>query len=140
LLPSSGANGWYFARSLWWLRGAFDLLAGGVGLRRGRRHPENISAGDAIDFWRVEAFEPCRRLNLAAEMKVPGRAWLQFEVAPNAGGSSLRQTATFDPRGLPGFLYWYALYPVHQWMFAGMLRRIAHEAALQASVTVPDRP
>ncbi len=120
-----GANGWYFANFLWWLRGSLDLLVGGVGLRRGRRDPHMLAPGDALDFWRVEAFEPDRRLSLAAEMKVPGRAWLQFEVEPDGRGSVIRQTAIFDPAGLPGLLYWYALYPVHQWIFRGMLRKIA---------------
>ena len=92
---------------------------------RGRRAPHTVAAGDTLDFWRVESFEPDRRLSLAAEMKVPGRAWLQFEVEPTSGGSLIRQTAIFDPAGLAGFLYWYALYPVHRWIFAGMLRAIA---------------
>ena len=120
-----GNNGWYFANFLWWIRGTLDVLVGGVGLRRGRRDPEHLSIGDALDFWRVEAMEPDRRLRLAAEMKVPGRAWLQFEVEPKSGGSTIRQTAVFDPAGLWGLLYWYALFPVHRWIFAGMLRRIA---------------
>jgi hypothetical protein len=102
-----------------------DLLVGGVGLRRGRRDPENLAVGDVVDFWRVEAVEPNRRLRLAAEMKVPGRAWLQFDVEPASTGSVVRQTAMFDPAGLSGLAYWYALYPVHRWIFAGMLRRIA---------------
>ncbi len=120
-----GSKGWYFANFLWWLRGSLDLLVGGVGLRRGRRDPHTVAAGDTLDFWRVETFEPDRRLSLAAEMKVPGRAWLQFEVEPTSGGSLIRQTAIFDPAGLAGFLYWYALYPVHRWIFGGMLQAIA---------------
>ena len=123
-----GKNGWYFADFLWWIRGALDLLVGGVGVRRGRRDPESLSPGDALDFWRVEAFEPDRRLSLAAEMKVPGRAWLQFEVEPDGRGSVIRQTAIFDPAGLAGLLYWYMLYPVHRWIFRGMLREIAAAA------------
>ena len=123
-----GANGWYFANALWWLRGTLDLFAGGVGLRRGRRDPQNLSVGDALDFWRVESIEPDRLLRLAAEMKVPGRAWLQFEVEPDAEGSVIRQTAIFDPAGLAGLLYWYSLYPMHRWIFAGMLRRIGAAA------------
>ncbi len=118
-----GANGWYFANALWWLRGTLDLFAGGVGLRRGRRDPQNLSVGDALDFWRVESIEPDRLLRLAAEMKVPGRAWLQFEVEPDAEGSVIRQTAIFDPAGLAGLLYWYSLYTMHRWILAGMLRR-----------------
>jgi hypothetical protein len=84
--------------------------------------------GDALDFWRVESVEPDRALRLAAEMKVPGRAWLQFEITPNSPGSVIRQTAIFDPAGLGGLVYWYALYPVHKWIFAGMLRGIAAAA------------
>jgi len=125
------ANGWYFADFLWRLRGSLDLLAGGIGLRRGRRNPHALAVGDALDFWRVEAFEADRRLRLAAEMKVPGRAWLQFEVEPNGQGSLIRQTAIFDPAGLAGLLYWYALYPMHRWIFYGMLRRIAAAAESQ---------
>ncbi|MGB2627312.1 MAG: SDR family oxidoreductase [Candidatus Acidiferrum sp.] len=126
-----GVNGWYFANFLWWLRGTLDLLVGGVGLRRGRRDPELLIKGDALDFWRVEAFEPGRQLNLAAEMKVPGRAWLQFEVEPNNQGSLIRQTAIFDPAGFAGLLYWYALYPLHFWIFSGMLKQIAAIAESQ---------
>jgi uncharacterized protein YbjT (DUF2867 family) len=119
-----GAAGWYAANFLWRLRGFLDLLTGGVGLRRGRRDPETLQAGDTLDFWRVEEFEPDHRLRLAAEMKLPGRAWLEFTVTGDAAASTIRQTAIFDPRGLFGLLYWYALYPLHQWVFAGMLRGI----------------
>jgi hypothetical protein len=101
---------------------------GGVGLRRGRRDPEALTVGETLDFWRVQTFEPDQRLRLQAEMKLPGRAWLEFEVVGNSRGSTIRQTAIFDPRGLSGLLYWYALYPVHQWIFKGMLRRIAAAA------------
>jgi len=123
-----GATGWYFGDFLWQLRGALDLLVGGVGLRRGRRDPDNLSAGDTLDFWRVEAIEPDRLLRLAAQMKLPGRAWLQFEVEPNRDGSVIRQTAVFDPAGLGGLIYWYALYPIHKWIFGGMLREIGETA------------
>jgi uncharacterized protein YbjT (DUF2867 family) len=129
-----GANAWYFANFLWWLRGSLDLLVGGVGLRRGRRDPETLAVGDALDFWRVETFEPDRRLSLAAEMKVPGRAWLQFEVEPNIQGSIIRQTAIFDPAGLAGLIYWYALYPIHRWIFSNMLQSIAAVAESKAGV------
>lgn len=125
-----GNNGWYFANLLWRIRGTLDLFVGGVGLRRGRRDAEHLSVGDALDFWRVEAFEPDRILRLSAQMKVPGRAWLQFEVEPQAEGSTIRQTAIFDPAGLWGLLYWYSLYPVHRWIFAGMLHRIADIAEM----------
>jgi len=120
-----GSNGWYFASFLWQVRGFFDLLVGGVGLRRGRRDPYTLVAGDALDFWRVESIEPGRRLSLVAEMKVPGRAWLQFDVEPTSDGSVIRQTAIFDPAGLSGLLYWYALYPIHYCIFKGMLHQIA---------------
>lgn len=120
------STGWYFANFLWRLRGFLDLLVGGVGLRRGRRDPETPRVGDTLDFWRVEEFEADHRLRLVAEMQVPGRAWLEFEVTGNAAGSTVRQTAIFDPHGLLGLLYWYALYPVHRWMFAGMLRGIVN--------------
>jgi hypothetical protein len=133
-----GSNGWYFASFLWKIRGFFDLLVGGVGLRRGRRDPHTLVAGDALDFWRVESFEPDRRLNLMAEMKVPGRAWLQFEVEPTGDGSVIRQTAIFDPAGLGGLLYWYVLYPIHYFIFKGMLHRIAAIAQRDsATVSAP---
>jgi uncharacterized protein YbjT (DUF2867 family) len=126
-----GETGWYYANLLWQIRGFLDLLVGGVGLRRGRRHPQQLTPGDALDFWRVEAFEPGRLLRLFAEMRLPGRAWLQFEVERDAAGSILRQTAIFDPLGLAGLLYWYALYPVHRLIFAGMLRNLARSAEAQ---------
>lgn len=123
-----GESGWYYADFLWRLRGFLDLLAGGVGVRRGRRHPELLAVGDALDFWRVEAFEPDRRLRLAAEMKLPGRAWLEFEVTEDERGTTIRQTAQFDPAGLAGLLYWYGVYPLHVLVFRGMLRGIAARA------------
>jgi uncharacterized protein YbjT (DUF2867 family) len=137
-----GERGWYFANLLWRIRGALDLLAGGVGMRRGRPDPERLYPGDPLDFWRVEAVEPGRLLRLAAEMKVPGRAWLQFEVRPLDGGrSEIRQTALFDPKGLLGLTYWYALYPVHAWIFRGMLRAIAIRAAeVDRAATVDPSP
>jgi hypothetical protein len=119
-----GTTGWYYANALWRVRGFLDLLSGGVGLRRGRRHPARLIPGDALDCWRVEEIIPNRLLRLHAEMKLPGRAWLQFEVSGD-GPVVIRQTATFDPIGLFGLLYWYSLYPVHTLMFRGMLRAIA---------------
>jgi uncharacterized protein YbjT (DUF2867 family) len=133
-----GRTGWYYGNRLWRLRGFLDLLAGGVGVRRGRRDPERLVPGDALDFWRVEAIEPDRLLRLSAEMRLPGRAWLQFEVDADGDGSLLRQTAIFDPRGVLGLLYWYALYPLHQLVFAGMLRGIV--AAIPRSRPGVDRP
>jgi hypothetical protein len=133
-----GAQGWYCGNALWHLRGFLDLLVGGIGLRRGRRDPELPHPGDALDFWRVEAYEPEHLLRLAAEMKIPGRAWLQFEVTPlTKGGSEIRQTAIFDPAGIAGLLYWYALYPLHAVIFRGMLAGIAARAA--SGVTRADR-
>jgi len=123
-----GQRGWYFASWLWRVRGAVDLLMGGVGMRRGRRDPEAPAVGDTLDFWRVETYEPGRRLKLAAEMKVPGRAWLEFEVVPDAGGAVVYQTAVFEPVGLFGLVYWYALLPIHRVVFKGMLRAIAQRA------------
>ena len=129
-----GSNGWYFANFLWRLRGFLDLLVGGVGLRRGRRDPHTLAPGDALDFWRVLSCEPNRRLGLVAEMKVPGRAWLQFEVEPNGRGSVIRQTAIFDPAGIAGLLYWYTLYPAHRWIFRGMLHEIAAVAERESGL------
>ena len=112
------------------VRGLLDRAVGGVGLRRGRRDPDHLQVGDALDFWRVEAFEPDRRLRLAAEMKLPGRAWLEFEVTEEEDGATIRQTAEFDPAGLAGLLYWYGVYPLHVLVFRGMLRGIAARATL----------
>jgi uncharacterized protein YbjT (DUF2867 family) len=122
-----GGNGWYYGDGLWRLRGFVDLLVGGVGLRRGRRDPETPAVGSSLDFWRVEAYEPDRLLSLRAEMRLPGRAWLQFEVDGGERTSRIRQTAVFDPSGLAGFLYWYALLPLHGLVFRGMLAGIARE-------------
>ena len=123
-----GGVGWYYANWAWRLRGALDLLVGGAGMRRSRRDPETLFPGDPLDFWRVEAVERDRLLRLRAEMKVPGRAWLQFEVSGEGDRSVIRQTALFEPRGLAGLAYWYALYPIHNLIFAGMLRGIATAA------------
>ena len=120
-----GSTGWYAANGLWRLRGFIDLLLGGVGMRRGRRDPEQLQVGDVIDCWRVEAYEPDRRLRIVAEMKLPGRAWLEFDVQDNGAQSTIRQTAMFDPAGLSGLVYWSLLYPAHQVVFSGMLRGIA---------------
>ncbi|MEM7454513.1 MAG: SDR family oxidoreductase [Planctomycetota bacterium] len=129
-----GDTGWYYGDWLWRVRGFLDLLVGGVGVRRGRRDPETVRVGDALDFWRVEQFESGRLLRMRAEMKVPGRAWLEFEVNENEDGTSrIRQTAQFDPRGLSGLAYWYALYPLHELVFAGMLRNIGKAAEEAAS-------
>jgi len=141
ILRIGGHAGWYYGDSLWRVRGMLDLLVGGPGLRRGRRDPESLRIGDALDFWRVEALEAPNLLRLAAEMRLPGRAWLQFEVEPITAGARIRQTAIFDPLGLAGFLYWYALYPIHRIIFTGMLRSIAsaavREPAMRASRLLP---
>ena len=123
-----GKRGWYYGNFLWRIRGWIDLIFGGVGIRRGRRDPDNLQVGDVLDWWRVEGFIPDSHLRLLAEMKVPGRAWLEFEVESEESGSNIRQTAIFDPLGLWGLVYWYTLYPIHVVMFRGMLHRIAREA------------
>ncbi|MBA2602991.1 MAG: SDR family oxidoreductase [Acidobacteria bacterium] len=127
-----GDTGWYAWNGLWRLRGFLDMLAGGVGMRRGRPSPSDLRVGDTLDFWRVEALQPDRHLRLVAEMRLPGRAWLEFEVTAEDGATTIRQTAIFDPVGLPGRAYWYALYPLHQLVFGGMLRAIAHAASQEA--------
>lgn len=120
-----GRTGWYAGNWFWRARGLLDTLTGGVGLRRGRRDAVDLCVGDTIDFWRVEAFEPVRRLRLAAEMRIPGRLWLQFEVDPHAeGGVQVRQTTIFDPAGCVGLGYWYLLSPIHHLVFSRMLRGI----------------
>jgi hypothetical protein len=125
-----GARGWLYMNWVWHLRGLLDRLVGGVGMRRGRRDPDNLRVGEALDFWRVEAVEPGHLIRLRAEMKVPGRAWLQFHVHPQPGDRSiLSQTAYFAPKGVWGLVYWYALYPIHKVIFAGMIRKIAERAA-----------
>jgi uncharacterized protein YbjT (DUF2867 family) len=135
-----GATGWYYGDALWRLRGFLDLLAGGVGLRRGRRDPETPTVGSALDFWRVEAYEPDQLLRLRAEMRLPGRAWLQFEVDGDEHSSRIRQTAIFDPVGLAGLLYWYALLPLHRLVFEGMLDAIAVRASGPATSPHPGPP
>ncbi len=126
-----GKHGWLYWNWAWEIRGMVDRLIGGVGLRRGRRDPEGVRVGDAVDFWRVEAVEPNQSLRLRAEMKLPGRAWLQFQVRPHPNGQTLlQQTAFFAPKGLFGLLYWYALYSIHQLMFSGLIQRIAERAKL----------
>jgi uncharacterized protein YbjT (DUF2867 family) len=131
-----GTTGWYALDWLWRVRGIVDLLVGGPGMRRGRRHPERLAVGDALDCWRVEVHEPDRRLRLAAEMRLPGRAWLEFEVVPSGDGTRIRQTAIFDPVGLGGLLYWYGIYPLHAWVFDRMLQAIA----ARTGVPSPHRP
>ena len=127
-----GKRGWLYMDWAWQLRGALDRLIGGVGLRRGRRDPDEMRVGDALDFWRVEAVEPGRVLRLRAEMKVPGKAWLEFQALPHDRGTLLIQTAFFEPKGLSGLLYWYGLYPIHAFVFSGMIRRVGERAEAPA--------
>jgi uncharacterized protein YbjT (DUF2867 family) len=136
-----GERGWLYANWAWEIRGLMDRMVGGVGLRRGRRDPNDLRVGDALDFWRVEAVETDRLLRLRAEMKVPGEAWLQFEAAPQADKQTqLTQTALFAPKGLSGFLYWYLLYPFHGLIFSGMIRNVARlaEKMSEAEDKLPD--
>jgi uncharacterized protein YbjT (DUF2867 family)/ligand-binding SRPBCC domain-containing protein len=125
-----GATGWYFGNRLWKIRGWLDRLFGGASMNRGRRDQDCCVVGDVIDCWTVVAYEPDRLMRLAADMKLPGRGWLEFEVTPVDGGrrSRIRQTATFDPRGLLGRFYWNAILPIHALMFEGLLRQIAERA------------
>jgi uncharacterized protein YbjT (DUF2867 family) len=132
-----GATGWYSGNALWTVRGWIDLLLGGVGMRRGRRHRARLEGGDVVDCWRVEAIEHGRRLRLSAEMKLPGRAWLEFEVEDAPGGAQIRQTAIFDPIGMAGLAYWYGIWPLHRLVFAGMLRGIARAADRSAASLSP---
>jgi hypothetical protein len=128
-----GRTGWYAIDWFWTLRGFLDTLRGGVGLRRGRRDAQDLRVGDTVDFWRVERVEPAGPLLLAAEMKIPGRLWLQFEVEPDGEGSLIRQTTVFDPAGYVGLAYWYALYPVHSRVFTATLQGIRAAAATGTS-------
>jgi uncharacterized protein YbjT (DUF2867 family) len=120
-----GETGWYGIEGFWRLRGAIDAARGGVGLRRGRPSRAELRIGDEVDFWRVERLDSERLLCLTAEMKLPGRLWLQFEVEPAGSAANIRQTTVFDPAGLVGLVYWYLLYPVHRWVFARLLAGIA---------------
>ena len=123
-----GAHGWYSGRLLWEVRGLLDRLAGGPGLRPGRRHPDRLAVGEPVDFWRVEDLDPERRLVLHAEMRLPGEAWLEWDLAPVPGGTEIEQTARFRPRGLLGRAYWYAVAPFHRLVFPGLLDGIARDA------------
>ena len=129
-----GTRGYHTPRFLWVLRGGIDKMVGGIGLGRGRRHPQKLAVGEPVDFWRVEALErPAGNrdglLRLRAEMKVPGEAWLEFRIRPSEDGACvLEQQARFHPRGLWGRVYWYGLSPIHSFMFPRMARRIARDA------------
>jgi hypothetical protein len=136
LIGLGGERGWPPYTWLWQLRGAIDRLVGGVGMRRGRRHPDKLRKDEALDFWRVEAIKPNRLLRLRAEMKLPGYGWLQFEIQPKAEASSeLIQTAYFAPKGLFGLIYWYGIYPIHRFIFFRTIESIADVA--ERAVTGP---
>ncbi|MDQ1652861.1 MAG: hypothetical protein QOI35_2061 [Cryptosporangiaceae bacterium] len=131
-----GDNGWYSFPLAWAVRGWLDRLAGGVGLRRGRRSPTELYAGEALDFWRVEEIDPGRLLRLRAEMKVPGLAWLELSIRPDGAGSVYRQRAVFLPRGLAGHAYWWSVWAFHGIVFGGMVRNIVR-AAEKARAVAP---
>lgn len=134
-----GDQGWLAWNWLWKIRGFFDRLVGGPGLRRGRRDPARLYLGEAVDFWRVEMVERPRLLRLRAEMRVPGQAWLQFSAVPEGEGTRLTQTALFAPRGLLGLLYWYAMYPAHLFIFGDMAKAVAQLALTEPVVAPPMR-
>jgi uncharacterized protein YbjT (DUF2867 family) len=128
-----GEKGWLFMDWAWKIRGFIDRFLGGSGLRRGRRDPDQLRVGDAVDFWRVEDLQPNSSLRLRSEMIVPGEAWLKYESGKTPQGDILLlQTAIFAPRGLAGFLYWYTLYPIHGIIFSGLIRSIKKAAEMTA--------
>ena len=127
-----GERGWLYMDWSWALRGWMDKAVGGVGLRRGRRHPDEIRAGESLDFWRVEEVEPNYLLRLRAEMKLPGKAWLEFKSEPQDGKTLFTVTAYFAPHGLFGFLYWYAMWIPHRFIFDGLTNRLASRARVLA--------
>jgi uncharacterized protein YbjT (DUF2867 family) len=133
-----GDRGWPPYNWMWQLRGTLDRLVGGVGMRRGRRHPDELRQGEALDFWRVEKVDPHHLLRLRAEMKMPGEGWLQFEAFEREDGrTDLVQTAYFASKGLAGVLYWYSLYPIHGFIFSGMIDVIARRAVGISREPVP---
>ena len=135
-----GDRGWHSNGWLWGVRGAIDTLIGGVGMRRGRRDPDRLRVGDALDFWRVEALEEGRLLRLRAEMKLPGEAWLEWRVEPTATGSRIHQLARYHPRGLWGRLYWLGVAPFHRFVFPGLLRGVIADAERVGSPRTTPRP
>ncbi|MFZ3044769.1 MAG: SDR family oxidoreductase [Desulfatirhabdiaceae bacterium] len=134
-----GTEGWYFGNDLWKIRGLLDRLAGGMGLRRGRKDPVRLNVGDPLDFWRILTVDAPNRLILQAEMKMPGEAVLDIRIEPDGTGiTRLDFLSRFLPRGLPGLIYWYVLYPFHEWIFKGMLIAIARKSQ-KAIATPPGR-
>jgi hypothetical protein len=130
-----GERGWLYMNWAWQIRGMLDRLCGGVGMRRGRRDPQELRVGDSLDFWRVEMVNPGRLIRLRAEMKVPGRAWLEFEARPEPQNKTLLlQTAFFEPKGLLGLLYWYLLYPIHALIFSGLVEKIAEQVLTEKRI------
>jgi uncharacterized protein YbjT (DUF2867 family) len=135
-----GKRGWFTYNWAWRIRGLMDSMVGGVGFRRGRRDPDELRAGEALDFWRVESIEEDRLLRLRAEMKLPGRGWLQFKVEPlDANRCRLTQIAFFAPKGLFGLGYWYALYPMHGLVFGSLIREISDRAEASENRPAPHR-
>jgi hypothetical protein len=130
-----GSVGYYTSNWAWRVRGLLDILVGGVGLRRGRRHPEDVRLHDTIDFWRVSAVVPGELLQLSAEMRLPGEAWLEWRVEEADGARTLEQTAYFRPRGLAGRLYWYAMLPFHHLIFERMATKIAAAGEQRGAAT-----
>jgi uncharacterized protein YbjT (DUF2867 family) len=127
-----GERGWLYMGWAWDMRGWLDKAIGGVGIRRGRRHPDEVRTGESLDFWRVEEVQPDRLLRLRAEMKLPGKAWLEFKSEPQDGKTLFTVTAFFAPYGLFGFLYWYAMWLPHRFIFDGLTRRLASRARVLA--------
>jgi uncharacterized protein YndB with AHSA1/START domain len=124
-----GKRGWFNLNWVWEMRGFLDRMVGGVGFRRGRRDPDELQLGDALDFWRVETLEPGQLLRLRTEMKMPGKAWLQWQVTPREKKKAfLTQTTFFAPKGLMGWLYWYTVYPLHKLIFRKLIDQIATRA------------
>jgi uncharacterized protein YbjT (DUF2867 family) len=138
LCALGGERGWLVGDWLWDVRGWMDLLVGGVGMRRGRRHPTALRVGDVVDFWRVEALEPCRLVRLRAEMRLPGEAWLEWRIDTDADGTHLFQRAVFLPRGLLGRVYWYAVAPFHRFVFRPLAQTLAERAAADSKCRPAD--
>ncbi|MEJ1179042.1 SDR family oxidoreductase [Pseudarthrobacter sp. NPDC055928] len=134
-----GRNGWYSLPLAWQVRGWLDKLTGGAGLLRGRRHPGNLASGEVVDWWRVERIDRGKMLRLRAEMRAPGRAWLELSVEPDGAGSRYRQRAIFFPKGLSGRLYWLAVLPFHSLIFPAMSRNITAAAQKLASAEAGSR-